>query len=81
MCARAIAANGICSRLDSVDVEERRLLCRTRAEAKTRPPNFELLDMGGGAGWDLVCKLITERNRFQRGRLSVAQALQHKFFR
>ncbi len=57
------------------------MLRRKRAEAKTRPPNFELLDMGGGAGWDLVCKLITERNRFQRGRLSAAQALQHKFLR
>ncbi|DBA95029.1 TPA: hypothetical protein ACH3X1_002545 [Trebouxia sp. C0004] len=56
-------------------------LWRKRAEAKTRPPNFELLDLGGGAGWDLVCKLITERNRFQRGRLSAAQALQHKFLR
>ena len=57
------------------------MLHRKRAEAKTRPPNFELLDLGGGAGWDLVCKLITERNRFQRGRLSAAQALQHKFLR
>lgn len=57
------------------------LVLRKRAEAKTRPPNFELLDLGGGAGWDLVCKLITERNRFQRGRLSAGQALQHKFLR
>ncbi|KAL0027002.1 hypothetical protein WJX79_007943 [Trebouxia sp. C0005] len=56
-------------------------LWRKRAEAKARPPNFELLDLSGGAGWDLVCKLITERNRFQRGRLSAAQALQHKFLR
>lgn len=56
-------------------------LWRKRAESKQRPPNFELLDMGGAAGWDLVCKLITERNRLQRGRLSAAQALQHKFFR
>ncbi len=56
-------------------------LCRKRAESKTKSPNFKLLDLGGGAGWDLVCKLVTERNRVQRGRLSAAQALQHKFLR
>ena len=56
-------------------------VCRKRAEAKSRPPNFDLLDAGGGAGWDLVCRLMTERNRLQRGRLSVGQALQHKFLR
>ncbi|KAL3163274.1 hypothetical protein ABBQ32_009669 [Trebouxia sp. C0010 RCD-2024] len=56
-------------------------LWRKRAESKSRPPNFQLLDRNSGAGWDLVCKLVTERNGLQRGRLSAAQALQHRFFR
>ncbi|GLC37701.1 hypothetical protein PLESTB_000886900 [Pleodorina starrii] len=42
--------------------------------------DFSLLDRNGGAGWDLACKLITKRDQFNRGRLSVGQALSHRFF-
>ena len=38
---------------------------------------FDLLDRQNGAGWDLVCKLLTSKRR----RLSVSGALSHRFFR
>lgn len=43
--------------------------------------NFDILDRKGGAGWDLARKLICRRNAINRGRLSAASALAHKFFR
>jgi len=42
--------------------------------------NFEVLDLDGGAGWNLVTKLICERGLLRRGRLSAAAALRHPYF-
>nr|AAO63769.1 protein kinase [Chlamydomonas reinhardtii] len=42
--------------------------------------DFSLLDRNKSAGWDLACKLITKRDSANRGRLSVSQALSHRFF-
>ena len=36
-----------------------------------------LLDRQNGAGWDLVCKLLSPK----KGRMSVSAALAHRFFR
>ncbi|KAI8474732.1 MAG: kinase-like domain-containing protein [Monoraphidium minutum] len=41
--------------------------------------NFALLDRQGGAGYDLACRLLAKRDKFNRGRLSAAQALGHRF--
>ena len=43
--------------------------------------DFSILDRSGGAGWDLACSLMCRRNSSNRGRLSAAQALRHRFFR
>jgi hypothetical protein len=32
------------------------------------------------AGWDLVTRLMTQRNNLNRGRLSVGEALRHRYF-
>eukprot|EP00891_Asterochloris_glomerata_P009993 jgi/Astpho2/9993/e_gw1.00153.14.1_t len=45
-----------------------------------RRPDFSLLDRNNSAGWDLVTKLICERDKFQRGRLPCSSALKHRFF-
>ena len=42
--------------------------------------SFDILDRKGGAGWSLARKLICRRNSVNRGRLSVADALRHRFF-
>lgn len=42
--------------------------------------DFELLDRQGGAGWDLVCRLVKEKNQYNRGRLSASGALRHRYF-
>lgn len=42
--------------------------------------DYSLLDRNGGAGWDLACKLIRNRNQFNRGRLDTAGALRHRYF-
>lgn len=42
--------------------------------------DFELLDRQGGAGWDLVCRLVKEKNQYNRGRLSASEALRHRYF-
>ena len=42
--------------------------------------DFELLDRQGGAGWDLVCRLVREKNQYNRGRLSASGALRHRYF-
>jgi len=42
--------------------------------------DFKILDRNGSAGWDLACKLTRRRNSLNRGRLSAAQALRHRFF-
>ncbi|CAK0787333.1 hypothetical protein CVIRNUC_010551 [Coccomyxa viridis] len=42
--------------------------------------DFDLLDRKGGAAWDLAQKLICRRNAVNRGRLSAAGALAHRFF-
>ncbi|GFR51243.1 hypothetical protein Agub_g13618 [Astrephomene gubernaculifera] len=42
--------------------------------------DFSLLDRNSGAGWDLACRLTSKRDKYYRGRLSVGQALSHRFF-
>lgn len=42
--------------------------------------DFEILDRQGGAGWDLCCSLVKEKNSLNRGRLSASQALRHRYF-
>ena len=42
--------------------------------------DFTLLDRRRKAGWDLACKLVCKRNSLNRGRLSVSQALRHRYF-
>ena len=39
--------------------------------------DFHLLDRQNGAGWDLVCKLLTPK----KSRISVSAAMAHRFFR
>ncbi|KAJ7961063.1 Serine/threonine-protein kinase [Quillaja saponaria] len=43
-------------------------------------PDFKILDLDSGKGWDLATKLISERGSFRRGRLSAAAALRHPYF-
>ncbi|KAL4311050.1 hypothetical protein GQ457_01G035870 [Hibiscus cannabinus] len=43
-------------------------------------PDFTLLDLDSGRGWDLATKLISERGSLRRGRLSAAAALRHPYF-
>lgn len=52
---------------------------RTRSN-KARQCDFSVLDRSGGAGWDLACRLVRERDNLNRGRLSAAEALRHRFF-
>ncbi|KAA8517554.1 hypothetical protein F0562_017816 [Nyssa sinensis] len=48
---------------------------------KTRSrPDFSILDLDSGRGWDLATKLISERGFLRRGRLSAAAALRHPYF-
>ena len=42
--------------------------------------DFEILDRQGGAGWDLCCQLVKEKNDLNRGRFSASQALRHRYF-
>ena len=42
--------------------------------------DFSALDVGGGLGWDLACRLVCKRNFLQRGRLGCNTALLHPFF-
>jgi hypothetical protein len=42
--------------------------------------DFSLLDRNKGAAWDLATRLITKRDKYFRGRLSVGGALRHRFF-
>jgi hypothetical protein len=42
--------------------------------------DFAALDVGGGLGWDLACRLVCKRNFLQRGRLGCNTALLHPFF-
>ena len=48
---------------------------------KARNYDFTLLDRNSGAGWDLACQLLRERGEYNRGRLSAAEAMRHRFFR
>lgn len=41
--------------------------------------DFTLLDRSNGAGWDLATKLLAKRTALNRGRMSVEQALGHRF--
>ncbi|GLT75549.1 hypothetical protein SLA2020_472660 [Shorea laevis] len=43
-------------------------------------PDFTILDLDSGRGWDLATKLISERGFLRRGRLSAAAALRHPYF-
>ena len=36
-------------------------------------------DRNNKAGWDLASQLMTKRDGFNRGRLTVSQALQHRY--
>lgn len=45
-----------------------------------RSMDFTQLDRNNGAGWDLAKKLLAKRDQFQRGRLSIASALRHRYF-
>lgn len=45
-----------------------------------RSYDFTQLDRQGRAGWDLATKLLSKRNDLNRGRLSVEQALGHRYF-
>lgn len=42
--------------------------------------DFEILDVDGGRGFDLACKLIAKRGTVFKGRLSAAEALRHPYF-
>lgn len=48
---------------------------------KAKSADFTMLDRNNGAGWDLACRLIRNRNWAYRGRMSVDDALRHRFFR
>lgn len=50
------------------------------SSAKARLCDFSLLDRAGGAGWDLACLLVREKNGINRGRLSASAALRHRYF-
>ncbi|KAK9289782.1 hypothetical protein L1049_007941 [Liquidambar formosana] len=54
-------------------------LKRWRENTRLRP-DFTILDLDSGRGWDLVTKLISERGFLRRGRLSAAAALRHPYF-
>lgn len=47
---------------------------------KARQCDFSILDRSNGAGWDLACRLVRERDSLFRGRLSAAEALRHRYF-
>ena len=50
-----------------------------RERTRTRP-DFRILDLDKGRGWDLVTRLISEGGSLRRGRLSAAAALRHPYF-
>ncbi|XP_065852536.1 serine/threonine-protein kinase STN8, chloroplastic [Euphorbia lathyris] len=54
-------------------------LNRWRNNTRLRP-DFTILDLDSGRGWDLATKLISERGNFVRGRLSASAALRHPYF-
>lgn len=54
-------------------------LNRWREKTRLRP-DFAILDLDSGRGWDLATKLILERGFLRRGRLSAAAALRHPYF-
>lgn len=56
------------------------MCCRYQPGSRARAYDFTLLDRNREAGWDLATKLICRRNAFLRGRISVAQALRHRYF-
>jgi hypothetical protein len=45
-----------------------------------RSMDFTQLDRNNGAGWDLAQKLLARRDKYNRGRISVGQALRHRYF-
>ena len=49
-------------------------------ESRGSRMNFTLLDRNNKAGWELATKLICRRDKYFRGRLSVSQALVHRYF-
>lgn len=54
-------------------------LKRWRRDTRLRP-DLELLDLEGGLGWDLVCRLVCERGPLGLKRLSADAALRHPYF-
>jgi len=54
---------------------------RSSGTSKSRLMDFTILDKDNGAGWDLACKLLHNRNQNYRGRLSAEEALRHRYFR
>lgn len=61
--------------LEAVDYD----LNKWRRYTRLRP-NFQILDLDGGQGWDLATKLVCKRGKFQKRRLSAAAALRHPYF-
>ncbi|GJP38367.1 hypothetical protein CLOM_g22814 [Closterium sp. NIES-68] len=53
-------------------------LKRWRRETRMRP-DLRVLDLEGGAGWDLATRLVCERGTLRKGRLSAAEALRHPY--
>ncbi|CAI5471391.1 unnamed protein product [Closterium sp. Yama58-4] len=53
-------------------------LKRWRRETRMRP-DLRVLDLEGGAGWDLATRLVCERGTWRKGRLSAAEALRHPY--
>ena len=51
-----------------------------RRNGAGRNYDFSLLDRANGAGWDLAKKLLAKRNSLNRGRMSVGEALRHRYF-
>ncbi len=41
--------------------------------------DFTQLDRAGGAGWDLAKRLVAPRDKLNRGRMGVEQALGHRY--
>jgi hypothetical protein len=44
-----------------------------------RNMDFSQLERSGGAGWDLAKRLLAKRDKFNRGRMSVEEALGHRY--
>ena len=66
--------------MQPVRMQEWDCLCAGRRRQLRSNYDFTLLDRRRRAGWDLACKLVRKRNGLMHGRLSVSQALRHRYF-